>query len=277
MRIEWVAGLVLAGAFAVVGCSGAVETTQQEDSQGDVSEEAYGSGIGKKLGGDYVAKAAAYPTLSLDAAKQTYVWDTGIRCVRAPCPSGETGRWALYKASYGNRYYAGLTPSGGAGTKRWFRVSFDAKGAVSELDGVWGETQVFVPRAKTSACAAVLCAPGTTCQESGGQAKCVPDVVAGCAAMLCAPDTFCVEDARGQGSCKPYATCRATKCGGGNFCADRPIQCFAAPCPPTAPSCEACPPAGNIDCMPSVPKERQALCSAHESISANCPGVTFTF
>lgn len=240
---------IAAAAVAIAtGCTAAT-TTDEESPQSLGAEEAYSSGIGLKLGGDYVdAASGKYPTLSLDAKAQRYVWDTGIRCVRAPCPSGETGRWAVYRGFPSQRYYVGLFST--TRTEHWFRVDFDGNGLVKGLIGVFGEKEMFVPK---------------------------PAPVVGCEVMRCAAGTFCDEDASGRGSCVPYATCAATKCAGGNFCADRPIMCVVAPCPPTAPSCEPCPPPGTIDCMPPVPADRQAVCSAHTSVAANCPGVTFAF
>lgn len=242
-------GLVTMAA-ATAGC--AADTSSDGDSDSSVAEEsssAYTSGIGLKLGGDYVsADTLSYPRLSLDAKKQTYAWDTGIRCVRAPCPSFETGRWSAYRSISTGRYYVGLVST--ARKRHWFSVDFASDGAVKGLVGVWGTTEKFVP-ARVA--------------------------VVGCEAMLCAEGSFCAEDDAGQGSCLAYPTCKTAKCAAGSYCADRPIMCFTTPCAPTAPSCEACPaPGTTINCMPG-PGSRPPACAAHESVTATCPGVTIAF
>jgi hypothetical protein len=280
MQIKWIAGVLFAGVLgtAAVGC--AVDSQgADEDTQSSVSEEssqAYTSGVGAKLGGNYVsADTLHYPTLSLDAKAQTYVWDSGIRCVRAPCPSGDSGRWAAYRAVPSQNIYVNLVST--TRKSRWFKVDFDGNREIKGLVGVWGTPEKFVPARVADPCATVRCAVGTHCEAVGNQASCVPDAVAGCEAMLCIEGSYCVEDSRGQGSCIQYPTCKTTKCAGGQYCADRPIVCITSPCAPTAPSCESCPRSGTFfNCMPG-PGTRALECAAHESITANCPGVTFAF
>jgi hypothetical protein len=275
MRIQRIAGLLFAGAVAIAGC--AANTDVEEDTQTGVAEEAYHtSALGKKLVGDYVAENGTLPTLRLDG-DQSYAWDTGIRCVRAPCPSGEGGKWNLYKAYNANRYYVGLFST--EGNERWFRVRL-TNGEVRELDGVWGEKQDFVPARKTDPCAVVRCGYGTTCQVIDGRAQCVEP--ASCAAMLCGPGTYCVEE-NGQGRCEPYPTCATTSLlcvDPGKKCVDTPIVCVRAPCPPTAPSCGyVCPADGTINCMPIVPASRAHLCSGeyHQWIGQSCPNVELVY
>ena len=274
MRTRGRAGLLFAGGLVVAGCASSVASTDG-DPQSTLSEEsAYVTGIGAKVGGDYVSKTGAYPTLSLNAKAQTYSWDTGVRCITTPCPSGEAGSWALYR-DYSAHYYLRLHSS--TKTVRWFHVVLNKKGTITELDGIWGEAANFVPKPETDPCSVVRCAAGTTCQTVKGAAACVPNPVVGCAAMLCVTGSYCAEDANGQGSCIAYPTCATTKCGGGNYCADRAIVCIKSPCAPTAPSCEACPASGTtINCMPG-PGTRPAACGAVASLTANCPGVTVAF
>lgn len=244
MRTNLLAVLFI-GALST-GC--AVHTQgDDEESPSAITEDAITKS--DKLVGDYVsADGAAYPKLTLAAGPRTYVWDTGIRCITTPCPSGETGKWQLYRGVPSGRTYLALTSS--VGKQHWFQVDFDGTGATKGLVGIWGETTKFVPFRKA---------------------------VTGCEVIRCSAGHFCAEDAKGQGSCIAYPTCATTKCGGGNYCVDAPIVCVKAPCAPTAPSCTTCPKPGTwINCMPG-PSGTDPRCAAKASIEANCPDVGFAY
>jgi hypothetical protein len=141
------AGVLFVVVFGVAGCASS-EGTSDDNPESTLSEEsAYKTGVGAKLGGEYVSKSRLYPTLSLNAKDQTYKWDNGLRCIRMPCPSGEAGKWKIYKG-FGGHYYAHLLSA--AKESHWFRVRLTKASVVTELDGVWGETTDFVPRANAN-------------------------------------------------------------------------------------------------------------------------------
>lgn len=252
MRSTSIAGLFFVGALAMAGCA-INSQTDQGDEKTSVTEEAVtGSEMYKMLVGDYVsASGEAYPTLNLasSAYARTYTWDTGIRCITTPCPSGETGRWTLYRSLYTGKYYVQLRST--VGKIHWFGVDLDSLGAIKGLPGVWGETAFFVP-------------------------KHVSEPVVGCAAMLCAEGTVCHEDATGAGSCIAVPTCKDKVCAAGEYCAEVPVECIKAPCPPM-PTCFACPKPGTINCMPIVDPAVAPLCKAAGAIQASCPGVEFVY
>lgn len=152
-------------------------------------------------------------------------------------------------------------------------------------------------------CEAMLCAPGTYCEETSGAAKCVsyptcastscpvgtqceeraikcvkapcpPTAPAcvpskptvSCANVRCAAGTYC-DDSDGSASCLSYSTCANVKCGFGTVCIDEPVQCVTTPCPPTSPRCVApytCPKESYINCMPGVGRTTDARCSGPE-------------
>ncbi|MBI2396009.1 MAG: hypothetical protein HYV09_40980 [Deltaproteobacteria bacterium] len=252
MRSTWIAGLFFVGALTTTGCA-VNSQPDQDDERASVTEEAVtASSIYTLLVGDYVsADGLKYPTLNLasSAWARTYTWDTGIRCITTPCPSGETGRWTVYRSLFTGKYFLQLRST--VGKIHWFGVDIDGEGKIKGLPGVWGETAFFVP-------------------------KRVFEPVVGCAAMLCAEGTICYEDETGAGTCIAVPTCKDASCASGEYCAELPVECIKAPCPPM-PTCLACPKPGVINCMPIVSPDVAPLCKAAESIKANCPGVEFVY
>lgn len=267
---HFITALALSSLALVAACSS--NTAVEEETEASTTEEAlHSSTLAKKLAGDWVAKGAPVPTMTLDLSG-TYTLDTGIRCIRAPCPSGETGRWRLYRGWFSS--YVRLAPAGAS--SRWYRVETAGNDPV-ELTGVWGTQGAFVPAAPTDPCARVRCASGTHCESNNGSAQCVPNIT--CANVRCAAGTMC-DMVNGAPECVSYPTCASTLCEVGKTCTDTPIVCVRAPCPPTAPSCDyVCPANGWINCMPGPGAPANPACSGayHTWIQANCPGVDFAY
>lgn len=257
-------------AVTAAACSSA--PAEEEDSESSTVEEGlHTSQLAQKLAGDWIAKGAPVPTMTLDKSG-SYTLDTGIRCIRAPCPSGESGTWRLYRGFYSS--YVRLAPQGASA--RWYRVKVEGRDPV-ELTGVWGTQGAFVPAPPSDPCARVRCASGTRCENVNGSAQCVPTIT--CANVRCAAGTMC-EMVNGAPQCNPYPTCASTLCAPGMTCTDQPIVCVRAPCPPTAPSCEyQCPAPGFINCMPGPGRPANPACSGayHQFIKDNCPGVDFAY
>jgi hypothetical protein len=189
--------LMIAGSVAVAGC--AVSPAEGEDSRVSVQSEPL-SAFGKTLVGTYRDQAAS---LQLESTGD-YVFDTGIRCITQPCPSGDRGKWAVYVGYTGTRYVE-LTASS---IVRWYRVQ---KTEPIVLAGAFGTEGKLVKEVAPSGCATARCAAGFYCDDSTRAVRCLP-----------------------------YETCaRAPACERGTHCEDLPIDCVRAPCPPTAPSCVA--------------------------------------
>lgn len=136
-------------AFALAGCGGA-DSDPSSDSATDsaeneaISQEALsGSQLAKKLVGSWQGATSEYPRVEL-GAKGDYTLDTGIRCITAPCPSGEQGEWGLYRSLSG-KYYVALFASDGGSS--WYAVKV-VSGAPTQLTGAFGTKGKLVP-AKT--------------------------------------------------------------------------------------------------------------------------------
>lgn len=125
--------------FAVsllVGCA-AQSTPEGEDDTSTLHAEDALSATGKLLVGDYKSDAW-YPRFSL-AKDGTYVWDSGIRCVKAPCPSGDSGRFKIWVGAYTGTRYVNMVSSDGK-VEHWLRV---ASLSPTKLVGVFGTTGTF--------------------------------------------------------------------------------------------------------------------------------------
>lgn len=208
-----------------IGCSADAQHSDAEgDAPGTVQADAL-SKLGKSIVGDYQSDAV-YPRFSL-AADGTYTWDTGIRCVKAPCPSGDAGKWTIYNGTAG-RHYVNLV-SKPAGEDRWFRI-YDGPPVV--LKGVFGTDGTFTKQGGTTgpSCATVRCAAGYTCQVSGG--------TVGCVALpkdFCNTDGDCklVDDYCGGCNCLPLASWAAPPS------CTTPVSCFVEPCRGKTVACES--------------------------------------
>jgi hypothetical protein len=198
--------------FALAGCAAQsgqdVEETDTPESV--LADEAALSTAGKALVGGYEpSDAALYPRFEL-RSDGTYSWDTGIRCITTPCPSGDAGRWQLYRGSAGAQYvYTVSRPAPRtAPIERWFRVRASSP---IQLVGVFGTKGSFTKDEPVRVgCEAIRCAQGFFCDASGPTAQCLP-----------------------------YDTCatRAPVCSVSTHCEDLEIDCIKAPCAPTAPAC----------------------------------------
>jgi hypothetical protein len=202
--------------LAIAGCSAdAQHGAEDGDAPATLQADAL-SKLGKTIVGSYKSEAW-YPRFELKA-DGTYSWDTGIRCVRAPCPSGDAGDWKIYRGASGSQYVNLVSKP--AGEDRWFRIH---SGPPVVLEGVWGTTGKFTKEgsAPISKCATVRCAAGFLCDDSSGTATCVA-----------LPKDYCVSDADCKlvdkycGGCVCMALASwATP----PTCTD-PVNCFVAPC-----------------------------------------------
>lgn len=145
---------------SLAGC--AAESSSEGDSESLVasSDDAL-SAFGKLLVGDYKS-AAPHPTFSLEK-DSGYAWDTGIRCITTPCPSGDAGGFSIWR-DYAGRRYVRLLSNDGKIT-RWFRV--DSLKPVT-LVGVFGTTGTFklTTGAPPGCTATSECAAGEQCLSS---------------------------------------------------------------------------------------------------------------
>jgi hypothetical protein len=159
---------------------------------------------------------AVYPRFQLNA-DYTYSWDTGIRCVTTPCPSGDVGTWALYVNGYGTHYINLVSKP--AAQNRWYRV-YDGTPVV--LKGAFGTTGTFTKQGTlNTTCAVVRCAAGFKCDDSTGTAQCVALPKDYC---VSAADCKLVDDYCGGCNCLPLATwAMPPSC-------TTPVSCFVAPC-----------------------------------------------
>lgn len=125
-------------ASLLVGCA-AQSSPDSEDEVTSMQAEGALSAYGKQLVGDYKAADAVYPRFSL-AKDGTYVWDSGIRCVKAPCPSGDAGRFQIYVGAFSGTRYVNLRSNDGK-VERWLRV---ASLVPTKLVGAFGTTGSYV-------------------------------------------------------------------------------------------------------------------------------------
>jgi hypothetical protein len=140
--------------LAIAGCSAAPEAIGEGDSSSTSEEAITKAHLKKQLPGDYESEAFA-PRFSLDEAG-TYSFDTGIRCITTPCPSGDVGSWDVYK--YYGDFYVYLLSSDGK-VERWLRVDSKKETLVS-LTGVYGADGIFEKRG-TEDVSKPQCAPET--------------------------------------------------------------------------------------------------------------------
>lgn len=143
---------------SLAGCAAQSAPDGDDDPSTMRSEDAL-SAFGKLLVGSYRSESL-YPRFTL-AADGTYNWDTGIRCIKAPCPSGDSGRFFIYRGVFSGVRYLNLRASGGA-TERWLRVDSLTP---TKLVGVFGTTGVFTrDEVKDAGCKVYSdCAGGEQC------------------------------------------------------------------------------------------------------------------
>lgn len=158
--------------LATAALSGCAPGSENDDEGSSTAAPIKGGPRVVSLVGDYHPIDENYPLLSLDA-NGTYLYDTGIRCIQAPCPSGDAGTW--YLGDDGIIHLTATTP--------------DPLDPQRSVEIVWGdpptllvedrsgERHELTPVAEAeppTSCAAVRCISGTLCQIVGGVAQCVP-------------------------------------------------------------------------------------------------------
>jgi len=128
---------LFAASFLFAGCAAQSTAPEGDDDTTTLRAEGALSALGKQLVGNYKSDAF-YPRFSL-AADGTYSWDTGIRCIKGPCPSGDSGRFSIYYGAFTGYRYVNLVSSDRA-ISRWFRI---ASVTPAKLVGVFGTTGTF--------------------------------------------------------------------------------------------------------------------------------------
>jgi hypothetical protein len=150
--------------------SGEQPTLWIEDADGVTHELA--KFVEPALVGDYRPADGDFPRLTLEA-DGTYLFDTGVRCFRAPCPSGDAGTWHL--SPDGTLRLAATSPDALAPRRSVEIASGDPLTIlIDDETGATRELTKIDEAAPAASCAAVLCVVGTRCEIVDGAAQCVP-------------------------------------------------------------------------------------------------------
>ncbi len=152
--------VLLASSLVFAGCAAQTSHDGEEDPSTFTAAEGALSSYAKQLVGDYKSDAL-YPRFSL-LKDGSYTFDTGIRCIKAPCPSGDAGTFSIWNDSRARKYVNLFSTDGKV--SRWFRV--DALKPVT-LVGVSGITGTFKTIAAAGTCIANNdCGSGEQCVGS---------------------------------------------------------------------------------------------------------------
>lgn len=152
--------VLFASFLAFAGCAAQTQHDDQEDpSTFTAATENALSSFGKQLVGDYKSDAV-YPRFSL-LKDGSYTWDTGIRCVKAPCPSGDSGKFSIWNDSRG-RKYVNLFASDHS-VSRWFRVDGTKPVVLVGVAGVSGTFKMIVATPTPGCTVSSDCAGGEQC------------------------------------------------------------------------------------------------------------------
>ncbi len=154
--------LILASSLVFTGCAAQSNPDNDEDPSTLQSDDALSS-FGALLVGTYKTDAA-YPKFDLNK-DDSYRWDSGIRCITTPCPSGDVGRWAVYVSVFTGVRYVNLRSDDGR-VSRWFRVA-----STSKLVGAFGTTGTFTKWVKGACTTNAECAGGEQCDAGACVAR----------------------------------------------------------------------------------------------------------
>jgi hypothetical protein len=171
MRSVFAASLssLFLAASLLAGCAGA-----PAGAEADTGSSADDALVSDDFVGTYrPADGRAFPVLAL-GADGTYVFDTGIRCIQAPCPSGDVGTWRVTSP-----YSIRLVSSDPLASEPQRLIEIvSGGGAALSYEGADGETIEFARQVEEvetlDRCAAVRCAGGLRCEVVEGSARCVP-------------------------------------------------------------------------------------------------------
>jgi hypothetical protein len=163
------ASIALVASFlAFAGCTAQAYHDDQEDPSTFTASESALSSYGRQLVGDYKSDAV-YPRFSL-LEDGTYTFDTGIRCVRAPCPSGDSGNFSIWR-DHGGRRYVRLLASDHS-VKRWLLVEslkpvtlvgFAGITGTFRMMGAAGGCTTYTECGEGEQCIANVCTPRPVC------------------------------------------------------------------------------------------------------------------
>jgi hypothetical protein len=225
MRFNFVASVnsIFLAAALLAGCAGAPAGDESVASVADAI-------VSSELAGTYrPADGSQFPFLTL-ADDGTYVYDTGIRCIMAPCPSGDSGTWR--RGPGATIRLVAETPEALEPRRSVQIVSSEEPVALRFVgpDGATLELSKEVAAVEApNKCAVVRCGGGARCEVVEGQARCVADDRAAeeankCAVVRCGGGARC-EVVEGQARCvaeEPAAEevnkCAVVRCGGGARC-----------------------------------------------------------
>jgi hypothetical protein len=164
MRIKLIVSLLFAGALSTAGCS---VSSVEEAEETEATEEALGtSAVAKKLVGDWKAESSESNASFNLASNGKYVWNTGIVCIKAPCPTTEKGTWSLHKRS-STKFEVKINPSERGAASRWYKVTLK-NDEPQRLVGINGAQGAFVRKKEIISCAVTLCEVGTRCDDGNG-------------------------------------------------------------------------------------------------------------
>lgn len=167
-------GSVSAIAVSLAGCASEPDDDPNAKAAAEVGVDE--ATLLAALPGDYRPRDGGYPLLKLEA-DGTYVYDTGIRCIREPCPSGNAGLWHVED---GNNIVLEVTSHDTTPMPEEVEIVSntppvlsleDANGVEYQLAQVDEEERAAA--AQPAECAAVRCAAGTVCTVVDGAARCV--------------------------------------------------------------------------------------------------------
>lgn len=156
------AALALASSLVFTGCA-AQSTPDNDEDPSTLETDSALSSFGALLVGTYRGDAK-YPVLSLNK-DDAYTWDTGIRCITTPCPSGDAGRWAVYINVFTGVRYVNLRSFDGK-QSRWFRVA-----TTSKLVGAFGTTGTYTKFVEGACTTNAECGGGEQCEASACVAR----------------------------------------------------------------------------------------------------------
>jgi hypothetical protein len=156
--------------LATASLSGCASGPAGEEGASAVSEIEDGS-VSMDMVGDYRPADGGYPRLLLEA-DGSYFYDTGVRCIQAPCPSVDAGSWHL-----GVDGTVRLVASSPDALEAQRSIEITSNDPVTLAVGDAGaephELTPFVEAAPTASCSAVLCAPGRRCEIIDNAVQCV--------------------------------------------------------------------------------------------------------
>jgi hypothetical protein len=243
------------------GCYGGPGDTDMADT-GETFDEARESRAWETLAGAWVGDTGIFRGLVLTHTTEGRGrhWfadvDTGVRCVRAPCPEASARVEGIYTATSRTITLTAVNPPRGFSIAELGTFNYTLRGealrftrggrAVATLHktvSYCGEADdCYEQRLITPRCLGrFTCTAESTCRYVCGRPTAGEgEMCGGIAAIPCADGLRCVlggthPDA--SGICRASTpSCATVRCAAGTHCELRPVTCVRAPCPPQ-PQC----------------------------------------